>query len=131
MAVGTWEMVLVHRAYRREFREAAGLIGSVRAGDRERAELVGRYLAGIVSSLHHHHAGEDDLLWPVLLSRVTLHTELVHRMESQHKQLAVHIDRIEELLPGWRVTGDAVTGRELAGVCTEASALLDEHLAEE
>jgi hypothetical protein len=131
MAVDTWEMVVVHRAFRREFREAPGLIGSVRAGDRERAELVGRYLASIVESLHHHHCGEDDLLWPVLLPRVALHTELVHRMESQHKQLAVLIDRVEELMPGWRVTGDAVAGRELAGVFTEASALLDEHLAEE
>ena len=131
MAVDTWEIVVVHRAFRREFREAPGLVGSVRAGDRQRAELVGRYLAGIVTGLHHHHAGEDDLLWPVLLSRVAPHTELVHRMESQHKQLAVVIDRIEELLPGWRVTGDAVTGRELAGVFAEASALLDEHLAQE
>jgi hypothetical protein len=52
-------------------------------------------------------------------------------MESQHKQLAVLIDRIEELLPGWRVTGDAVAGRELVGVFAEASALVDEHLAEE
>jgi hemerythrin-like domain-containing protein len=131
MAVDTWEMVVVHRAYRREFREAAGLVESVRAGDRQRAEFVGQYLASIVDSLHHHHAGEDDLLWPVLLPRVALHTELVHRMESQHKQLAVHIDRIAELLPGWRVTGDAVAGRDLAGVFAEASALLDEHLAEE
>ncbi|HEY3610735.1 MAG TPA: hemerythrin domain-containing protein [Pseudonocardiaceae bacterium] len=131
MAVDTWEMVVVHRSFRREFREAAGLVGSVRAGDRARAELVGRHLAGMVIGLHHHHAGEDDLLWPVLLPRVTLHTELVHRMESQHKQLAVLIDRIEDLLPGWRLTGDAVAGRELAGVFVEASALLDEHLAQE
>jgi hemerythrin-like domain-containing protein len=131
MAIDTWEMVVVHRAFRREFREAAGLIGSVRAGDRERAELVARHLSGIVTGLHQHHTGEDELLWPVLLPRVTPHAELVYRMESQHKQLAVRVDRIEELLPGWRITADAVTGRELAGVFTEASALLDEHLAEE
>jgi hypothetical protein len=131
MAVGTWEMVVVHRAFRREFREAHGLVGSVRSGDRARAELVGRYLASVVDLLHHHHSGEDDLLWPVLLPRVALHTELVHRMESQHKQLAVLIDRITELLPGWRATGDVVAARELAGVFAEASALLDEHLAEE
>jgi hypothetical protein len=43
----------------------------------------------------------------------------------------VHIDRIDDLLPGWRATADVVSGRELADVFTEASALLDEHLAEE
>jgi hemerythrin-like domain-containing protein len=129
--VDTWEMVVVHRAFRRTFRTAPAWISSVPAGDRARADIVAEHLASVVDGLHHHHSGEDDLLWPILLSRVTLHTELVHRMESQHKQLHVHIDQINELLPGWRVTADVVTGRELAGVFAEASALLDEHLAEE
>jgi hypothetical protein len=92
---------------------------------------VAGHLLMVVEGLHHHHSGEDDLLWPALLERVTLETELVHRMESQHKQLHVHIDRITELLPGWRATADVVTGRELAGVFTEASALLAQHLGEE
>jgi hypothetical protein len=129
--VDTQEMVIVHRAFRRAFRTAPLWIESVRAGDRPRAESVAEYLTIIVEGLHHHHSGEDDLLWPVLLPRVTLHTELVHRMESQHKQLHVHIDRINGLLPGWRATADAVTGRELATIFAEASVLLDEHLAEE
>jgi len=129
--VDTWEMVVVHRAFRRTFRTAPAWIQSVVAGDRERADFVAGHLAMVVEGLHHHHSGEDDMLWPVLLPRVTLHTELVHRMEAQHKQLHVHIDRINELLPGWRATADVVTGRELAGVFGEASALLDEHLAEE
>jgi len=129
--VDTWEMGVVHRAFRRTFRAAPLWINSVAAGDRGRADFVAGHLAMMVDGLHHHHSGEDDLLWPILLSRVTPHAELVHRMESQHKQLHVHIERVNELLPGWRATADVVTGRELAGVFTEASALLDEHLAEE
>jgi hemerythrin-like domain-containing protein len=129
--VDTWEMVVVHRAFRREFRMAPALIRSVSAGDRDRADFVGEHLFGMVTGLHHHHTGEDELLWPILLERVSLHSALVNRMAAQHKQLSVHLDRIGELLPGWRLTADLVTGRELAGEFGEASALLNEHLDEE
>lgn len=129
--VDTWVMPVVHRSFRRTFRAAPLWIRAVAAGDRDRAELVGRHLKLVVDGLHHHHSAEDDLLWPVLLPRVTLQAELVHRMESQHKQLHVSLERINELLPGWRATGDGVAGRELAAEFEVAAPLLNEHLAEE
>ncbi|HEX4705701.1 MAG TPA: hemerythrin domain-containing protein, partial [Pseudonocardiaceae bacterium] len=98
---------------------------------RDRADYVGQHLFGMVTGLHHHHAAEDELLWPILLDRVRPHAALVHRMEAQHKRLSVHIDRINELLPGWRLTADSVTGRELAAEFAAASAALNEHLDEE
>lgn len=129
--VDTWEMPLVHRAFRSAFRTAPAWVTSVTVGDRERSEFVAQHLSMVVTGLHEHHTTEDELLWPVLLPRAAMHTELVHRMESQHKQLQVHLDRVTDLLPGWRATADAVTGRELAGVFTAATAVLEEHLAEE
>ena len=46
----------------------------------------------MVDGLHHHHSGEDDLLWPILLSRVTPHAELVH--------LAVALHALKNRVPG-------------------------------
>lgn len=125
----TWEMVLVHRAFRREFRMMPALIRAART--RDRAEVLGAHLHNLTDALHHHHTHEDDLLWPMLLSRVGLDEDLVHRMESQHARLAVLLDRIAELNPRWRATGDRDLGDELAAAVAGASAGLDEHLADE
>jgi hypothetical protein len=130
--VDTWEMVVVHKMFRREFRQAAGLIRGVAAGDTARAEFVGDWLSIIATGLHHHHHGEDLLLWPKLLDRVgTLNTDLVKRMEAQHEVVASSLSRIETLMPQWRGQADAESRDELAAVFEKASVALEEHLGEE
>jgi hypothetical protein len=130
--VDTWEMVVVHRMFRREFRLAPGLIHAVPDGDRARAAVIGEFYLDLANGLHHHHTCEDELLWPLLLQRVgQLNTDLVRRMESQHERLAVLLDQVSVLLPRWRDTADAATRDELAAVIAQASAALDEHLTEE
>jgi hemerythrin-like domain-containing protein len=129
--VDTWEMVLVHRAFRREFRLLPGLIRAARAGDTARAAVLGDHLQNLADALHHHHTAEDELLWPVMLGRVGLRQELVRRMEAQHAHLDVLLRRIGELNPRWRATGAAELRDALATVVAGASAALDEHLADE
>lgn len=130
--VDTWEMVVVHRAFRREFGLAPGLIRKVADGDRARSEIVADHLAFLTDGLHHHHTAEDELLWPLLLDRVgELHGELVHRMETQHEAVAALVAREGELLPSWRTTADAATGEELANTYEKMSVALDQHLTDE
>lgn len=129
--VDTWEMNVIHRLFKREFRRAPDLIRGVADGDAARAEVVGDYFADIATGLHHHHSGEDDLLWPLLLERATLHADLIHRMESQHERLGVQLHRIDELLPRWRAKAEASVRDELADVIAQASVVLEEHLTEE
>ncbi len=129
--VDTWEMVLVHRVFRREFRLLPGLIRGVAAGELSRAAVVGGHLGDLTGALHHHHTIEDELLWPVLLERDALHADLVHRMEAQHGRLHVLLDRIDELAPRWRARAGAADRDELAELVAQASVALDEHLADE
>jgi hemerythrin-like domain-containing protein len=129
--VDTWEMVLVHRVFRREFRLLPALIRATREGDTARAEVLGDHLQNLTTGLEHHHTGEDELLWPLLLERVSLHADLVHRMEAQHERLHVLLERIGELAPSWRATAAARVRDELADVAAQASVALDEHLADE
>ena len=68
--IDTREMVVVHTAFRREIGAAPGLVRGVAAGDRARAHVVGDHVGLLLEMLHHHHVGEDDLLWPKLLERV-------------------------------------------------------------
>ncbi len=131
-AVDTWEMVVVHRAFRREFGLAPGLIRRVAAGDRQRSAVVADHLVFVSDGLHHHHTAEDELLWPLLLERVgDLDAGLVHRMETQHQTVATLVERAVELLPKWRADADPTTGEELANVFEKMSVALNEHLADE
>lgn len=130
--VDTWEMVVVHRSFRREFRLLPEAIRMVAAGDTKRAEHIGDFLEMLTTGLHHHHTGEDELLWPKLLGRVgSLNADLVQRMESQHEQVAELLHRVDELLPRWRARAEADVRDELASTLAEASAVLDQHLDEE
>ena len=125
----TWEMVLVHRVFRREFRMLPALIRA--AQTRDRAEVLGTHLHHLLQALHNHHTHEDEHLWPMLLNRVGLREELVHRMESQHAHLATLLDRAADLNPRWRATAEPALRDELADVVAGVSAGLDEHLADE
>ncbi len=130
--IDTWEMIVIHKMFRRELRQSAALVRGVAAGDRARAELVGDHLDLITTGLHNHHHGEDILLWPRLLARVgTLNADLVKRMETQHETVAGLLSKISTLLPSWRSTADTATRDELATALEQVFAALDEHLGEE
>ncbi|WP_433296798.1 hemerythrin domain-containing protein [Actinoplanes sp. CA-030573] len=127
----TWDMVLVHRAFRRDFRMLPALVRAVADGDTARAEIVGSHLEKVGDALHHHHTGEDEMLWPLLLQRATLHTELINRMEAQHERIQEALARIAELNPRWRARARVADRDELADTIARASVALDEHLTDE
>jgi hypothetical protein len=129
--VDTWDMPLVHRVFRREFHLLPALVRAVPEGNTARAGVVGAHLESLAAGLHHHHTAEDELLWPLLLTRARMHTELIIRMTVQHARLHEPLERIAELCPHWRATARAGDRDELANVIAEASAALDEHLADE
>jgi hemerythrin-like domain-containing protein len=130
--VDTWEMVVIHRLFRREFGLAPGLIRRVADGDRQRSAVVADHLEFLTDGLHHHHATEDELLWPMLLERVgELDGELVRRMEAQHETVGALVARAGELFPTWRANASATTGEELANVFEKLSVALNEHLSDE
>lgn len=129
--VDTWEMVLAHRVFRREFRILPALIRAAPPGDVARAEVIGSHLDNLANGLHHHHQAEDEMLWPVMLDRVGPHAAIVHRMEAQHKRLGDLLTRVEELTARWRAEAAADVRDELAEVLAQASVTLDEHLGDE
>ncbi|MET9625869.1 hemerythrin domain-containing protein [Lentzea sp. NPDC006480] len=130
--VDTWEMVVIHRWFKREFAEMPALVRGVADQDRERARYVAGFVEMMAGLLHHHHVGEDEMLWPKLLERVGgMDTELVQRMEQQHEVVGEALERAGRLLPKWRRNADAATRDELAAVLEGMSGPLTEHLTEE
>lgn len=127
----TTDMVLVHRVFRREFRLAPRLVRQVPAGDTARAERVAAHIADLADALHHHHSGEDDLVWPKLLQRVPLDNGLVTRMQTQHESVAALLDQVRSLLGPWKSSANPAAAHPLAETSEALSAALDEHLSEE
>ncbi|GAA0958850.1 DUF4267 domain-containing protein [Actinocorallia libanotica] len=127
----THSMVVIHRGIRRESRLLAEMIGATRPGDRRRARALTAHLSDYLMALHNHHHGEDELIWPLLLSRVDLDADVVLRMEAQHEKVAATIERIRGLIGPWTRTADAAGRDALAAALTEHRAVLVEHLDDE
>lgn len=130
--VDTWEMVVIHRWFKREFAQLPALVRGVAPGDRAGARYVAEFVEMMAELLHHHHVGEDEMLWPKLLERVgSMDSELVQRMEKQHEVVGNALNRVDELLPQWRQNADESTRGALADVLHGMSVALIEHLTEE
>jgi hemerythrin-like domain-containing protein len=127
----TSDMVIIHRVFRREFRLLPAMVRAVDDGDTARSARIADHAGELITALHHHHCGEDELLWPLLRARAALDGDLIDRMQHQHDELAAALDAAEPLLPRWARTAAPAARDPLAVALTSVSASLDEHLADE
>ncbi len=98
----TRDMVIVHAAMLRELRLAPGLVrGAATAGTR-RVARIADHVQLLLDLLHHHHEGEDELLWPVLAQRLGPGEGETHAMEAQHARIATLIASAARVLHPWR-----------------------------
>lgn len=125
------DMVVVHRAFRREFTLLPQLVRAVTAGDTDRAALIAKHARLLLAALHLHHTSEDELLWPKLADRCPPDASLVRRMEGQHERVEHYTDRIALVLDRWTAEARLAVTEELAGAFDGLHATLFEHLAEE
>ena len=129
--VDTHDMVVVHRAFRRESRLLASLIAAVPDGDTRRARMLAAHLRWYRLGLHNHHQGEDELIWPLLLARVDLQAGVVRRMEAQHERVAASLDRVMLALPAWQASASTSARDGLVAALTEHRGIVAEHLDDE
>lgn len=127
----THDMVVIHRAFRRESRLLASLIAAVPDGDTRRARVLAAHLRWYQRGLHNHHAGEDELLWPLLQARADFESEVVLRMEAQHERVAASLDQVMACLPGWQASARIPERDRLVAALTAHRAVVLEHLDDE
>ena len=125
----TEQMAVIHKVWRRGFPMVAGLVRRTPPGATGRSEPIALHLDFLLDGLHHHHTGEDENIWPLLVERASPHADLVERMEAQHAVVAERSDRVRSLLEAWRES--AVDGERLAVAIDEFTTALVEHLDEE
>lgn len=127
MSVNTQEMEIVHRVFRRESRLLMELVAAVAPGDTRRAKVIADHFADYRLGLKNHHEGEDELLWPPLLARVDLESEIVLRMEAQHERVAATLIALDTAVPAWAATAGADQRDILVAALADHRAVLLEH----
>lgn len=77
--------LLAHKCMRREYGRLAEATHQPR--DVRQQALIEEQIAVTLSVLHHHHAEEDDWLWPILRERAPTVRLALERLEAQHAQI--------------------------------------------
>jgi hemerythrin-like domain-containing protein len=124
-------MVLIHRVFRREAAQLLRFVSATATGDVVRARRLGRWAREYIGGLHHHHATEDELIWPLLHERVTVYRELVDRMEMQHQALDATVSEIAGRLTAWEESAAEIDRFLLADSIADHQRVLLEHLHDE
>jgi len=128
----TREMIMVHTAFLREFGNMPQLVRAVAEGDRKRTEIVADHIELMSTSLHRHHEGEDEVIWPRLLVRCPEEIRpLVHGMEKQHERIAAQLTALGGQLAAWRAEAGAASRDAVHGTLTGMLPVLREHLGME
>lgn len=122
------EMVVVHRAFRREAPALAEYVRRTPEGDTARAKVVADHLRLCLAGLEMHHTGEDVVLWPLLLERAAPSTGLVETMQAQHHAIDANIEVLMPAIEAWEAHPGTATGERVASAMDRMTAALIEHL---
>ena len=123
------DMIVVHTALLREFRLLPRAIARVGTGDVRRAAVVDRHLGFLCDLLHHHHEGEDTLLWPKLRDRLPA-SAMAHldEVETQHGGLVAVLQAVAAARTRWTGDASAVHRDALVASLEDLHGQLKEHL---
>ena len=123
------DMIVVHTAMLREFRLAPAAVRRTTPGDRKQARAVTAHLRFVCDMLHHHHAGEDELLWPKLRARTSAAAgAVIDDVEAQHTDIDAALREVTALLDTWAVQPDVGSADQLGAHLDKLHALLRDHL---
>ncbi|WP_432992940.1 hemerythrin domain-containing protein [Dactylosporangium sp. CA-233914] len=122
--------LLMHAAIRHELARLARHTAELHAGRRHAtagsATALREHIDLVFQVIHHHHVGEDDLLWPMLAEAGV--TEL-DELAAEHELLDPLMARISAALDAFVVdSGDRAARAELATTAGELDALMRHHL---
>ncbi|MEP9364344.1 hemerythrin domain-containing protein [Nocardioides sp. CN2-186] len=126
------DMIVVHTALLREFRLAPDAVRRATPGSRALVRDVTAHLRLLCALMHHHHTGEDELLWPVLGPRLTdAERTLLEVAEAQHAGIDQSLHRVDQALTAWTAGPAEAEAAELVDALGQLHVLLREHLEAE
>lgn len=107
---------VIHDSLRRDL-DRLGVAVSSPITD-ERRTVLCSHATWVLDVLHHHHVGEDEGVWPLVLSKRGDLQPLVDEMEAEHASLAAASDDLRQTLSRYATDGSEPT-REAVGVAVQ------------
>jgi len=127
----TSDMLTIHALFRRAFTDAPVLVRGVADGDTARMLPVADHVRELSGALHHHHEGEDLLLWDTLEQRAPACALHVGLMRSQHAATAAQLERLGGLMDAWEESAGGTEREAVAALLDDVRDTLLQHLGEE
>ncbi|KQR12291.1 hemerythrin domain-containing protein [Cellulomonas sp. Leaf334] len=127
----TSDMLTIHALFRRAFTDVPVLVRGVADGDTARMLPVADHVREVAGALHHHHEGEDLLLWDTLEQRAPACALHVGLMRSQHAATAAQLERLGGLMDAWEEAAGATERDAVAALLDDVRDTLLTHLGQE
>ena len=127
----TSDLFMIHGMYRKVYGDAPATVRGVAPGNTAQRDAVALHVDDISKSLHAHHHGEDIFLWDQLSERAPACAAHVDQMREQHAQVALLLDRLDELVLVWREDDSAAKRDAVAETLDEIRDTLFAHLGQE
>jgi len=125
------DMAIVHRTFRDAFSESGQLVLANPTPSPERVAFLADHIDFLLGVLHHHHASEDESLYPLLAQRVPEQLEMVNAVEAQHKTVTGAIESVTQSCTAWSQGPSVATAEALAARLDDLNAVLQPHLDDE
>jgi hemerythrin-like domain-containing protein len=85
-------MGIVHSALRRDLVRLRLVLGTPAAEEPRRRKALAEHAIWLMDFLHHHHTGEDEGLYPLVVRRNPAAAELCERMDADHDTITPAMD---------------------------------------
>jgi hemerythrin-like domain-containing protein len=125
------DMAIVHRTFRSAYTEAAQLVRASAGATPSRVTFLADHVDFVIATLHIHHEGEDELLYPKLVERAPEQAPMTEEIEHEHQRIATALDAASSACAAWRAQPTAETGETLAAALDEINAVASAHLDDE
>ncbi|MYR06618.1 hemerythrin domain-containing protein [Gordonia sp. SID5947] len=130
--VDPFMMYVMHHAFRRDLADFARSVPRTPVPDRATWQALQQRWSLFREALHHHHAGEDSWLWPLLESRCTsAEKDVLDAMEGEHGQIDPLLEACDEGFAVMAAGADGPARDALTDVLARTQDHLAAHLAHE
>ena len=125
------DMAIIHKTFRAAFDESAGLVRAAPTPSAARVTFVADHIDFGIGMLHHHHAAEDTLLYPLLVERAPDQAAVTDEVAGEHKLVQTAIEATSSACGAWRSRPSRETAEALAVSLDTLNAVLQPHLDDE
>jgi hemerythrin-like domain-containing protein len=125
------DMKIIHETFRRAFEESAQLVRANPIPSPARVTFLADHIDFGLNMLHHHHEGEDVILYPLLVDRVPDQATRTEQIDNEHQVVKGSIDSALTACSNWRTAPSPGSAEILALSLDELNSVLMPHLDNE